>query len=261
MDHRARRRASTLDRLLLALAALVLLAFAYGLRNHRTTSTFALTLAGVAALLAVLALVLPFLTGPQRPRRTGLALTYEPAPDGRADPAEPPAALDAAYTVVALGYRWPPSRLLGHAVVPRLVGGTRWLVFLAADGRYLGIAGADDLRQRFARAYPALEPALAAAWASVDHEAPDPTRAKGLYVELLEAAGGRELPLTADRLAEVLGDALDTRSVRSHRSPARLLADVLAVPADRVAIVGSDGRLVGVVDRRALLEELARRSP
>jgi hypothetical protein len=260
VDHRARRRASALDRLLLALVAVVLLAFAVGLRNHRTTSTFALVLAGVAALLALLALLLPFLTGPQRQRRTGVAVGYEPAPDVKPDPAEPPG-VDAVFTVVALAYRWLPSQLFGHAVVPRLVGSTRWLVVLAADGRSLGVVSADDLRARFALAYPALEGALTGAWQSVDHDAPPPTLAKALYLELLEGAGGRELPMTAERLTEVLGDTLDTRSVRSQRSQARLLADVLAVRSDRVAVVGTDDRLVGLVDRRALLEELARRSP
>jgi hypothetical protein len=58
-------------------------------------------------------------------------------------------------------------------------------------------------------------------------------------------------------LGTLLGGSLDTRAVLRSRSRSHQLADALAIEAQYVAVVDNDHRFVSLIDRQALLEELA----
>jgi hypothetical protein len=74
----------------------------------------------------------------------------------------------------------------------------------------------------------------------------------------LQNGGSEHAPqLTAEGLRRLLGGSLDSRSVRWSRSRSQQLAAVLAIDAPYVAVVDDDDRFVSLVDRQALLEELA----
>jgi hypothetical protein len=162
---------------------------------------------------------------------------------------------------------------------------------------FVGLVSCDDLRRSLAWEYPWLETALFQAWENVSHapvasagvpDEPaatwarrvtdlDPTTAEVLYqsyVELLldpvppaaDRYNWTELQigdwehspmLTGDLVAHLLGPELDTRAVHASRSHSRQLAEVLAVEAPYVAVVNRGRRFDSLVDRQALLEELA----
>jgi hypothetical protein len=63
--------------------------------------------------------------------------------------------------------------------------------------------------------------------------------------------------LTGALVTHLLGPALDTRAVHASRSRSRRLAEVLAVEAPYVAVVARGHRFDSLVDRQALLEEMA----
>jgi hypothetical protein len=63
--------------------------------------------------------------------------------------------------------------------------------------------------------------------------------------------------LTADTLGTVLAGSLDKRAIQRSRSRSRQLTEVLSIEAQYVAVVDADHRFVSLVDRQALLEELA----
>jgi hypothetical protein len=74
----------------------------------------------------------------------------------------------------------------------------------------------------------------------------------------LQYGGWEHAPLlNAEGLRRLLGGSLDSRSVRRSRSRSQQLAAVLAIDAPYVAVVDDDCRFVSLVDRQALLEELA----
>jgi hypothetical protein len=66
--------------------------------------------------------------------------------------------------------------------------------------------------------------------------------------------------LTADTLGTVLDGSLDNRAIQRSRSRSRQLTEVLSIEAQYVAVVDADHRFVSLVDRQALLEELAAQS-
>jgi hypothetical protein len=165
---------------------------------------------------------------------------------------------------------------------------------------FVGLVSPDDLRRSLAWEYPWLETALSQAWENVSQfpvtsprvpDGPDaarprrvtslnPTTAEVLYqsyVALLRVGvpgadpdNWKELQvgdwehspmLTGAMVSHLLGPALDTRAVHASRSHSRRLAEVLAVEAPYVAVVDRGHRFDSLVDRQALLEEMAAVSP
>lgn len=164
---------------------------------------------------------------------------------------------------------------------------------------FVGLVSPDDLRRSLAWEYPWLETALSQAWEKISQPAvpppavPDgpgaarPPRVTGLnpttaevlyqsYVGLLRGGPGADLTdwtelqigdwehspmLTGALVAHLLGPELDTRAVHASRSHSRRIAEVLAIEAPYVAVVDRGHRFDSLVDRQALLEEMAAVSP
>jgi hypothetical protein len=172
----------------------------------------------------------------------------------------------------------------------------RCIVVIAAEGadareRLVGLVAADDVLRALAWEYPWLEAALFSAWdiISTTNAATSPGGARVArlspdmaeqlyndYVSSLRAAvkgpdeaewtelqyGGYEHSrlLTADTLGTVLNGSLDHRAIQRSRSRSRQLTEVLSIEAQYVAVVDAHHRFVSLVDRQALLEELAAQS-
>jgi len=203
---------------------------------------------------------------------------------------------DVEYAEINLGQgdQWLASRLLIVTVVLQQLRQLQCIVVIAAAGadareRLIGLVAADDMRRALAWEYPWLEAALFEAWQAMSATnvaaSPGALRIARLnadlaedlfnaYVERIRREGGpgadasewTELPhnnwehsrlLTGDTLRTVLGGSLDNRFVQRSRSGSRQLAEVLSIEAPYVAVVDRDHRFVSLVDRQALLEELA----
>jgi hypothetical protein len=202
---------------------------------------------------------------------------------------------DAEYAVINLGQgdQWLASRLLIFTVVMQQLRQVQCIVVIAAAGtdtreRLIGLVSADDVRRQLTWQYPWLDVALFRAWENVSTANAatsagatrvarlSPDLAEQLYTEYVsllragvpgtDAAEWRELQigdwehsrlLTGDTLVTVLGGSLDKRVVQRSRSRSRQLAEVLSIEAQYVAVVDGDHRFVSLIDRQALLEELA----
>jgi hypothetical protein len=206
---------------------------------------------------------------------------------------------DVEYAVINLGRgdQWLASRLLIFTVVMQQLRNTQCIVVTAAEGadareRLVGLVTADNMRRALAWEYPWLEAELFSAWeiTSTTNAATSPggTRVARLSPDLAEKlydeyvsylrkavkgpdeAEWTELQygrgyehsrlLTADTLGTVLNGSLDNRAIQRSRSRSRQLTEVLSIEAQYVAVVDADHRFVSLVDRQALLEELAAQS-
>jgi hypothetical protein len=205
---------------------------------------------------------------------------------------------DVDYAVINLGRgdQWLASRLLLFTVVMQQLRHIQCIVVIAAAGadtpeRLVGLVAADDMWRALAWEYPWLEVALFQAWENISTNAarsPGAARVAKLspdlaeqlyngYVSSLNAPGpgldavewnqlqynrGWEHSplLTGDTLGTFLGGSLDNRAVQRSRSRSRQLAEVLSIEARYVAIVDANHRFISLVDREALLEELAAQS-
>lgn len=324
--------ATSRDRLLLGLIAVVALVLALRVRDEKAASNLALVLAALAGVLGLVALLLPYLSGLSG-SFGGVAVRLEFSTarssgstqkvsgfSGHVDPATGKATLtsgpkglntvldgpDIQYVAVDLGSgeRWLASRLLVFTVVLQELRGVECVVLTAVQksfsqsgSTFVGLVSSDDLRRSLAWEYPWLETALSQAWENVSHVAvtspgepdgPDATRPRRVteldstkaeplyqsYVELLlnpdppaadrdnwtelDVKAWEHSPmLTGALVAHMLGPALDTRAVHASRSHSRRLAEILAVEAPYVAVVDRVHRFDSLVDRQALLEELA----
>jgi hypothetical protein len=169
-----------------------------------------------------------------------------------------------------------------------------------SESTFVGLVSPDDLRRSLAWEYPWLETALSQAWENMSQppvplpgapEVPgaarprrvtglNPTTAEGLYQsyvallrggvpgtdpdnwEELQIGDWEHSPmLTGARVTHLLGPALDTRAVHASRSHSRRIAEVLAIEAPYVAVVDKGHRFDSLLDRQALLEEMATVSP
>jgi hypothetical protein len=279
-------------------------------------------LAGLAGLLGILALVLPYLTGLSGSvAGVSLALSFVTPKaqgftrevgslSGHLDPITGKATVtasgrtalsdtvrgpDVEYAVINLGRgdQWLASRLLIFTLVMQQLLQVRCIVLVAAAEtdarvRFLGLVEAVDLGRALAWEYPWLESRLFEAWQAVSTTTAanpsggvrvarlDANLAEALYnsyvgslragVRGADAADWTELQygdwehsrmLRGDDLQIVLGASLDKRAVPQSRSRSKQLSHILAVEADYVALVDRDHRFVSLVDRRAMLEELA----
>jgi hypothetical protein len=319
------------DRLLLGLIAVVALVLALWVRDEKAASNLALVLAAVAGLLALVALLLPYLSGLSG-SFGGVAVTLDFSGarssgstrevsgfSGHVDPATGKATLtsgstglktvldgpDIQYVAVDLGRgeQWLASRLLVFTVVLQELRGVECVVLTAfpespsqSGSTFVGLVSPDDLRRSLAWEYPWLETALSQAWENVSQPpvplpavpggpgAPRPRRVAGLnpttaevlyqaYVALLRGGvpgadpdNWRELQigdwehspmLTGALVTHLLGQALDVRAAHASRSHSRRIAEILAIEAPYVAVVDRGHRFDSLVDRQALLEEMA----
>jgi hypothetical protein len=202
---------------------------------------------------------------------------------------------DIEYAVINLGRgdQWLASRLLIFTAVMQQLRRVQYIVVIASQDadareRLIGLVAADDMRRALAWEYPWLEAALFEAWQTVSTTnvatspggvrvarlSPDLTEQlfMGYVTRLQDGVRGADTAewteltstdwehsrlLTSDTLGTVLGGALDNRAVQRSRSRSRQIAEVLAIEAQYVAVVDGDHRFVSLVDRQAVLEELA----
>jgi hypothetical protein len=194
----------TRDRLVIGVAALAALVTALTVREDERASNLSLVLAATAGLLALVAMLLPYLKGLSGTfGGVGLSLDFTEASSsedtrkvsgfaglldpqtgqavGKATVASGSTGLVAAldgphvdFVVVDLGHgeRWLVSRLLVFTAVLQQLRGVECVVFTSVSGaraesRYLGMVAADDLRRAIAWHYPWLERALFDAWTSL----------------------------------------------------------------------------------------------
>jgi hypothetical protein len=213
------------DRVLLGAVAVVAFIVALLVRNDKNTSTLALFLAGLAGLLGVLALLLPYVAGLSGSvAGVSLAFSFVAArPEGLADqvgslsghldPISGKATVtasgrtalsevvrgpDVEYAVINLGRgdQWLASRLLIFTLVMQQLRQVRCIVLVAATKtdareRLLGLVAADDLRRALAWEYPWLEARLFEAWQTVSTATvatpPGQVRVARLNADLAEA--------------------------------------------------------------------------
>jgi hypothetical protein len=186
------------DRVLLGCLGIIAFVTALLVRHDTTNSTLALALAGLAGLLVVLALLLPYLAGVSASaagfsldlslvaaKPEGVTVDQSDSLRGRVDPATGKAANasgptgfaellrggDIEFFAINLGRgdQWLASRLLIFTVVMRQLRQVRCVVFTAATGVggrkcLLGLAASEDVHQALAWEYPWLEEKLFAAW-------------------------------------------------------------------------------------------------
>lgn len=199
------------------------------------------------------------------------------------------------YAVIDLGdgKRWLTSRLFLFAILLERMRGLRCLVFVATVGgdprRFVGLASPTELRWVLARNFPWIERAFASAYQGAlstlpadqsfilsDSGALDPSVVSGLIAAFLSpiqmtVSQPGWIPLSGNTSWEhadwidnknvdsYLGEALQRSAVTgsADRSKEEIANAILRSKGDFVALLEPSERFMKLIDRRAIIEQLA----
>jgi hypothetical protein len=226
------------------------------------------------------------------------AANYASYTESIAQAAIVPSRLDALYVDVARHPGWLTSRLFFTMALLERMRGLRSVVFVESnpggEARFVGLATPGAVRWSLARLYPWLEAAFALAYALLadgdpQHRLYRPTSPGGAlgvdavrrllapYLQQLQReqaddpGPGEWTPLASAHntwehavyvgraeIENLLGEELKRPTVRHDLPQAEKIKAVLLLSGDFAAVVDTEQRLQGLVDRRRWIEEAAR---